>query len=337
VQREAELQRRQQQAAAERQKQLEQQQVLEQQQRQANAQRQAVITPATTYTPVTTVAPVGFAPATTTGGSTFAPAPTRTVNPAYTAAPTTVATAPVSGYAPAPANNSMQEFGQPLTQCGRLEMLNDKARLTNACTADINVIYCLVQAGGGRCNTDGEFSRKALPAREHLERSYRAPAQFYYMACADGYTPTFQGWNGDVIQGRCELGSDISLLKNWDAVQTSMINGAPAVDICIRDNECEDGDILAVSVNNREVMRREILNKAYCERVAVVQGNNNVSILAVNGTGHKGNCSFLNRNTGEIAVYGVNPDGSRASSQTQGWQVPGGAGSSSTMPVFIRN
>ena len=104
----------------------------------------------------------------------------------------------------------------------------------------------------------------------------------HWLACRDGYKPEFTAWAGDRFRGQCVLDGDIALLRDWSPMTTSAVGGAPALDVCINDTQCEDGDVLAVSVNGREVMRQEIFNRESCRRVQVANGTNNISIFAVN-------------------------------------------------------
>lgn len=138
-------------------------------------------------------------------------------------------------------------------------------------------------------------------------------------------------------EARANIGkSDIKLLENWNKVTTSAVLGSPIIEVCIRDHECEDGDILSVAVNGRVVAKRELYKSWYCTRTSVTSGNNSVQILAVNGTGNKGNCSYSNVNTGEISVHGINSDGSKKSGQTQSWKLNAGAGSTSSVEVQVQ-
>ena len=108
----------------------------------------------------------------------------------------------------------------------------------------------------------------------------------------------------------------------------TLSSGQRKVEVCVRDHECEDGDEVRISVNGGRVFSGEIFNDWDCDDVPVQQGRNRVELYAINGTGHKGNCSYVDRNTGEIRVSGKN-------SQTQSWQHRGGAGSSANIIVEV--
>ena len=101
------------------------------------------------------------------------------------------------------------------------------------------------------------------------------------------------------------------------------------VRICVRDNACEDGDRVRVSVNGSVVFSGEIFNAARCVNVPVRQGTNSISMQALNGTGFKGSCSHADVNTGEIQIFGNN------NVQRQQWSHRGGAGSEAHLVVNI--
>ncbi len=126
------------------------------------------------------------------------------------------------------------------------------------------------------------------------------------------------------------------LLKNWGEWSTAATPaGRPALQICIRDSECEDGDILKVAVNGRQVMREVLTNAGACELVPFDSGENTISIYAVNGTGYQGTCDFSDVNTGVISVASILPDGSIGGPISQQWNVRGGAGSESRIRVHV--
>ncbi len=114
--------------------------------------------------------------------------------------------------------------------------------------------------------------------------------------------------------------------------------------ICVRDHQCEDGDIVRVTVDGWTIFHGEIDNDWDCidypanidESVYYTYYSHSdgksydaherlsINMYAVNGTGHKGNCSYQDANTGEIRVEG-------STVQTQTWQHRGGAGSSASI------
>jgi len=105
-------------------------------------------------------------------------------------------------------------------------------------------------------------------------------------------------------------------------------SSAPNVRVCVRDHECEDGDIIRVSVNGKGVFNGELYNRWDCRDVRVRSGRNSITLYAVNGTGYKGSCSHADVNTGQIRVTGKN-------SETQSWQHRGGAGSKANIVVDV--
>ena len=101
------------------------------------------------------------------------------------------------------------------------------------------------------------------------------------------------------------------------------------VQVCVRDHECEDGDRVRVSVNGSTLLSTEIVNEWICRRVSLREGRHDIELYAINGTGHKGACSYADANTGEIRVRGER-------SQTQSWRHRGGKGSSARIVVTVR-
>ena len=100
--------------------------------------------------------------------------------------------------------------------------------------------------------------------------------------------------------------------------------------ICVRDHECEDGDRIRLTVDDRRVFSGEIDNDWDCNAIEVKPGQRySVELEAINGTGRKGNCNFADVNTGEIRVSGDN-------TQTQSWRHRGGTGSRARIIVEAR-
>lgn len=99
------------------------------------------------------------------------------------------------------------------------------------------------------------------------------------------------------------------------------------IEVCVRDYECEDGDEIKVSVNGDTLFNGEIYNDWDCENKDVRKGRNSIRLLALNGTGGKGNCPN-NVNTGEIRIKGDN-------TQSQQWKHQGGKGSSADIIIDI--
>ena len=99
------------------------------------------------------------------------------------------------------------------------------------------------------------------------------------------------------------------------------------VEVCVRDHECEDGDKVSVGVEGRNMFSGELVNDWACETLEVQSGQSYaVELTALNGTGHKGDCSHADVNTGEIRVTGEN-------TETQTWRHRGGAGSQAQIVV----
>ncbi len=106
------------------------------------------------------------------------------------------------------------------------------------------------------------------------------------------------------------------------------IKGATgSLEICVRDHKCEDGDEISVGVEGRTIFSGEIVNEWDCQTLEVRGGERyEVELTALNGTGYKGNCSYIDENTGEIRVTGEN-------TETQVWRHRGGAGSKARLIV----
>lgn len=126
------------------------------------------------------------------------------------------------------------------------------------------------------------------------------------------------------------------LLRDWGVANTQASSGGlPLLRICVRDHECEDGDIIRVSVNGDAVIQREIFNAPYCSNLRFNPGVNVISVLAVNGTGYKGACDYSNVNTGEIQVSNLRADGTVISSVAQVWKLRSAAGTQSNITVNL--
>ena len=110
---------------------------------------------------------------------------------------------------------------------------------------------------------------------------------------------------------------------------------AGEIEICVRDHECEDGDEVSVQFERTTLFSDAISNDWECQSVAVEADRSYpIELLALNGTGHQGACSFADVNTGQIRVSGRNV-------ATQTWRHRGGAGSRAnivvkTAPASIR-
>ena len=94
----------------------------------------------------------------------------------------------------------------------------------------------------------------------------------------------------------------------------------------MRDHQCEDGDAIRVTVNGNVEFSGELFNEPSCFDVPVQEGENSVEMLALNGTGYKGDCLHTNENTGEIQING---------GTKQSWRHQGGAGSTANLNVTI--
>ena len=100
------------------------------------------------------------------------------------------------------------------------------------------------------------------------------------------------------------------------------------VQVCVRDHACEDGDRVRVSVDGNELLGVEIVNEWSCRAVSLGEGRHDIELYAVNGTGYKGDCSYMDGNTGELRVAG-------ADSQTRSWRHRGGKGSRANIVIEV--
>ena len=140
------------------------------------------------------------------------------------------------------------------------------------------------------------------------------------------------------VDTSCEVRTKLTTCNpSVDSFQSQALNdfevtvpaGQREVELCVRDHECEDGDRISVTVNGAQVFSGELYNSWSCQPVPVEPGANPISMVAINGTGFKGNCSHRDANTGEIRVTGT-------TSATQSWRHRGGAGSSAQIVVQVQ-
>ncbi len=103
-----------------------------------------------------------------------------------------------------------------------------------------------------------------------------------------------------------------------------------AVEVCVRDHECEDGDRGKVTVNGVTVFEGELFNVWACRTVDVNEGRNRIVYEALNGSGFKGNCSYADANTGQLRVTGQG--GNRS---LQSWRHRGGKGSIANLNITV--
>ena len=101
-----------------------------------------------------------------------------------------------------------------------------------------------------------------------------------------------------------------------------------AVDICVRDYGCEDGDRVRLFLNSRQIFSGEIYRKKYCVSGEVNAGINTVTLYAINGTGGKGHCPN-NINTGEVEIGKLNW-------KSQSWALSPNTERSATLQVNIQ-
>ena len=133
--------------------------------------------------------------------------------------------------------------------------------------------------------------------------------------------------------------------SGWTTFGPISVNLAGALDVGergtirfgVRDYECEDGDRVSVSVRNAqtnswfEIFRGEIFNRWQWRDYTVTAGYHYVvDVIALNGTGFKGNCGFRNENTGELFISNVDDRGNGGQ-----WNTTGGAGARTIVNVHV--
>ena len=164
---------------------------------------------------------------------------------------------------------------------------------------------------------DGRFEIDVRPDSE-IELSATADGPLY----SDARTMRTEGV--DLSLSRCLIVTGDQGIRDFPM----KIKGATgSLEICVRDHECEDGDKISVDVEGRTIFSGEIVNDWECKTIEVRGGETyEVELTALNGTGYKGDCSYANKNTGEIRVSGEN-------TETQVWRHRGGAGSKARLIV----
>ena len=153
----------------------------------------------------------------------------------------------------------------------------------------------------------------------------RAPAphgRYHYKACVDAVPGETNKANN------CKtLGFTVRKVVGIGNITVTVPDGCPLeVDVCVRDHQCEDGDIVRISINGDELYTKEIFNHWLCETAAVNVGANPIEAYSVNGTGRKGDCDFVNYNTGELEARASNVARTR-------WESA--AGESSTAILYV--
>ncbi len=166
-------------------------------------------------------------------------------------------------------------------------------------------------------DADGRFEIEVRPDSE-LELSAAVDGSVY----SDARTMRTEG--ADLSLGKCLVVTGDQGLQDFPM----KIRGTTgSLEICVRDHECEDGDAIRVDVEGRTIFSGEIVNEWDCQTLEIRGGETYVvELTALNGTGYKGNCSYIDENTGEIRVTGEN-------TETQVWRHRGGAGSKARLIV----
>lgn len=122
------------------------------------------------------------------------------------------------------------------------------------------------------------------------------------------------------------------LLDTYQAGRTFAVTSSDGtVAIEVWDDECEDGDIITLRVGtlSRTV---ELTRVRQTVTTTLTPGRHALEILAVNGTGYKGNCDFTDANTHAIQVIG---DLSGRPSTYSTFAAVAGAGTRHTIDLTI--
>ncbi len=172
--------------------------------------------------------------------------------------------------------------------------------------------------GSSKATTDVE-GRFEIEVRPDSEIELSAVAGPVY---SDARTMRTEG--DDLSLDRCLVVADGQGLRDFPMKITGTTG---SLEICVRDHKCEDGDEISVDVEGRTIFSGEIVNDWDCQTIEVRGGETyQVELTALNGTGYKGACSFIDENTGEIRVTGEN-------TETQVWRHRGGVGSKARLIV----
>ena len=105
---------------------------------------------------------------------------------------------------------------------------------------------------------------------------------------------------------------------------------ATEVDVCVRDDQCVDGDEVKITINDDVAFEGELFGTWQCEVASVREGSNSVVFLALNGTGFKGNCTTTNVNTGQLRITARGGD-----ENLQNWRHAGGRGSEADLTITV--
>ena len=134
----------------------------------------------------------------------------------------------------------------------------------------------------------------------------------------------------EILLAAYDLGDDPDVDRIDDVNLTLPAQCVQEVEVCVRDHECEDGDEVRVTVNDRIVFEGELFNRWQCAIVPVDEGTNSISFLALNGTGFKGPCSYQDVNTGELRVRARG-----GQENLQSWRHAGGRGSRADLNITV--
>ena len=99
------------------------------------------------------------------------------------------------------------------------------------------------------------------------------------------------------------------------------------IQVCARDHQCNGGDTVRISINGDKLFERELFHAPYCKAVTASPDRiYAIELHAVNGTGHRGDCSNGDSNKGQLTITSGN-------SQTHPWSHTGGTASQAKIIV----
>ncbi len=135
-------------------------------------------------------------------------------------------------------------------------------------------------------------------------------------------------------------------LENWGEYETA----GGALRVCIQSNECQDGDLVGVTVNASSY-QQQVTSQISCRDFILPSGPGTIRLFAVNGSATSGSCSSSEFNSGKILIGNyvycdpgtVNCDGRISGSavrpgvfKVQNWKIRENAETSSSIDILRR-
>jgi hypothetical protein len=117
-------------------------------------------------------------------------------------------------------------------------------------------------------------------------------------------------------------------LTNWGPFTTAASGGALQLQLCMRDYNANDGDILRVTVNGALVVERELVPDQFCLLTPFNPGMNTIAVTAIND-------GVAPPNTGELTISSVDASGNAVPSTSRIQQYALNAGESSSSSIIV--